>query len=307
MPSLYLQSGDYAAYGLDSSTTSAQVQTASAVVDSYLKRTEGLVWTADGQGLPCYMAALNPSFSTTLPVALTAGVAATIAFPLASHGASSLIGDVLVVDRETPNLTEALPITAVDPIAGTITLAASVFNHSSEAPLEQGLVIMEERAIAPKRSQTRVSTWPVARLLSGCGRYSYGRRSEQVAGLSSDVNLLAVLQTFGGPPMWVPFDIRQADMSAATGEIWVPAGMLLAYYTEVRLRYIAGYPAGGLPAAIKQATANIVRTMAAGSDYAPPNFKVAQAGGSKFERFSDSQLDTDTRDLLEPYSQKLFF
>lgn len=306
MPSAYLTSDDLAEYGLPSTTTAADITRASASVDSYLGRVEGMVWAPDSRGLPCYMAAMSPSFTGKANFALTAGVPATVAYAPALVGGSDMLGEIIVVDRGTPELTEALVIEAFDSTAGTVTLSPSINNHAVNATLDAGMVIVEERPIAPKRSQARFSNWPVARLLSGCGRYSYGRRSDQVAGLYNDYNLIAVLQTFGGPPQWVPWDVRLADISVSTGEVWVPAGMMLAYYTEVRMRYVAGYPAAGLPSAIKQATANIISN-AASADYAPPNFKVAQAGGSKFERFTDSQLDTDTKGLLETFRQKLFF
>lgn len=306
MPNIYLAPEEYATYGLDIDTTVADVTSASAVVNSYTGRVEGLVWAPDSRGLPCYMAGLTPTASYTLPVALTAGVAATFALPAAGAGVSNLLNEVLIVDRANTNLAEALVITGVDTMHGTVTIAAPVNSHASGATIDLGMVIVEERAIAPKRSQTRVTRWPVARLISGCGRYSYGRRSDQVAGLYNDVNLIAAVQTFGGPPQWIPFDIRQADISVATGEVWVPAGLLLAYYTDVRLRYVAGYPANGVPQAVKQATANIVRN-AKSAEFAPPNFKTFQAGGSKVERWSPTDLDDDTKNLLEPFRQKLLF
>lgn len=305
MPSIYLQDADLSVYGV-SSATSDEILSASAIVDSYLGLNEGLVWTPDAQGLPCYMAALTSQFTGKLPSALPAGQPSTITWPPATFGAYGMIGTVLIVDRATPTLTEALTVTGVDSTAGTITLTAPVKAHAAGAPLESGLVISEERAMDAKRSTTRMSRFPVARLIGAAGRYAYSRRSDQVAGLYNDYNLIAVLQTFGGPPIWQSIDVRQADVRPDTGEAWLPAGMLLAYYSDVRMSYVAGYPAASLPAAIRQATANIIKN-AASADYAPPNFRIAQAGGSKFERFTDSQLDTDTKNLLEPYRRKLMF
>jgi hypothetical protein len=181
MPSVYLQPSEYATYGLESTVTASDIVNASAVVDSYIQRPEGLVWAPDSRGLPCYMAALQPSFSATLPVALTAGQLATFAFPLAGTGTSSLIGEVLIVDRSDNTKVEALVITGTNAQAGTITVAAPANAHGIGATLEMGLVVVEERPLAAKRSQTRVSRTPVMRLLSGVGRYAYGRRSDQVA------------------------------------------------------------------------------------------------------------------------------
>lgn len=305
MPSTYLLPGEYATYGVPDASTD-QVVSASAVVDSYLGLPEGLVWSPDADGLPCYMANLTPSYTCELSTALTAGQAATIAYPPARSGAYGLIGTVLIADREAPAATEALVVTGVDTMAGTVTIAPPTQSHAVGASLEAGLVISEERALDAKRSTTRISRFPVARLLAAAGRYAYSRRSDQVAGLYNDYNLIAVLQTFGGPPIWQNIDVRQADLRPDTGEVWLPAGMMLAYYSDARMSYVAGYPAGSLPTAVKRATANVIRN-AESAEYAPPNFRIAQAGGSKFERFSDSQLDTDTKKLLDPYCKKLLF
>ncbi len=306
MPSVYLQPSEYATYGLGSDVSVSDIVNASAVVDSYIQRPEGLVWMPDSRGTPCYMASLQATYSATLPVALTAGQPATFAYPMAGVGTSNLVGDVLIVDRSDSTKVEALVITGTNAQAGTITVSAPINAHSIGATLEAGLVIVEERPLAAKRSQTRVSRAPVMRLLSGCGRYAYGRRSDQVAGLYNDVNLLAAVQTFGGPPQWVPFDVRSADVRPVTGEVWVPAGLMLAYYTDVCLRYVAGFPANGLPATLKQAVANIVINASA-DEYAPPSLKIVQAGGTKFERWSDNRLDSDTKNLLEQFRLKLLF
>ncbi|HEX7854449.1 MAG TPA: hypothetical protein VF503_12210 [Sphingobium sp.] len=307
MPSAYLQGDDKAAYGVPDATDQ-QIAQASTIVDGYLKREEGLVWVPDVNGLPSYMAAKTPRFSMKLAGTIAAGSAPTIDFPFAAAGGADLEGEVIVIDRDKPNLMEAVSITAIDTQNAKITLSRCVRDHDWAATLETGLCIEEERAVAPKRSQTRLSRSPVVRLVSGMGRYSFGRRSDQVAGLYNDVNLLAAVQTFGGPPMWVSWDVTLASVSVATGEVWVPAGLLIAYYSEVRIRYLAGYSAAALPATIKQATANIIAMLQQfGYDDAPPAFKRVEAGGTKLERWSDSMLDADTKALLEPFRPKVIF
>jgi hypothetical protein len=307
MPSAYLASGDLATYGV-TGATDAQIAQASTIVDGYLERPEGLVWMPDSSGLPAYMAALTPSFSTTLSAGISPGSNVVVPIPAAAAGMADWIGEALVLDRVDSNKCEACAVVGVDNQNGTITLGSVAKAHGSGATVEAGLQIVEERALASKRSLTRVSRSPVVRVLAGVGRYSYGRRSDQVAGLYNDTNLLAAIQTFGGPPQWIPFDVRQAAVSVATGEIWVPAGLLLAYYSEVRLRYVAGYSATAIPPAIKRATANIVTTLMNFS-YADANpaFKIVQAGGTKLERWSDSMMDADTKSLLEPFRLKLNF
>lgn len=303
MPSAYLVGGDLAAYGVPTATTQ-QVQQASTIIDAYLERPEGMVWTPDALGNPAYMAAMAPGLSFTASGAVSPGqnVSVAVTGPLA---VPDLIGEVLILDRAQPNLVEAVVVIGVTP--GHLTLQSVSQAHASGAMLEAGMVLLEERALPAKRSVTRLSKGPIARLISGVGRYAYGRRSDQVAGLYNDANLLAAVQTFGGPPQWIPFDVTQASVSVNTGEVWAPAGLLLAYYSDVRLRYVAGFSQAALPSVIKQACANIVNKIQTFGPEADAAFKVVQAGGTKLERFSDSILDTDTKNALEPFKPKLLF
>jgi hypothetical protein len=305
MPSAYLAPPECEFYKVPDADMS-DIQQASTIIDAYLERPEGLVWAPDGSGLPCYMAGLSPALSFTLPGALTPGLNKTIAFPAASAGMTDLIGEVFVLDRANSGLCEAVTISAIDVAHGTATFARVAFSHAMGATMETGLTIVEDRAMAAKRSLTRVSRSPIVRLLSGMGRYSYGRRSDQIAGLGGNVNLLAEMQVFGGAPAWVPFDATQASISVATGEVWIPAGMLLSNYSDVRLRYVAGFPAASIPSGVKQATADIIRFNQEFPDV-PGSFKTFAAGGTKLERFSDTVLDADTKSRLEPYRLKLFF
>jgi hypothetical protein len=45
MPSIYLQQTDYATFGLSTETTEAQVIEASAIIDGYLNKPDGLIYT----------------------------------------------------------------------------------------------------------------------------------------------------------------------------------------------------------------------------------------------------------------------
>lgn len=55
MPSQYLQSSDYAAYGVPN-TTADQVTKASAIIDGYLDKPDGLIYNVDGSNNPISMA-----------------------------------------------------------------------------------------------------------------------------------------------------------------------------------------------------------------------------------------------------------
>lgn len=305
MPSAYLLPSEYANYGVPDAAAS-DVESASTLIDGYLKRPEGLTWRPDASGLPAYMTGMSPTLTLTLPATIYPGNNVTIPFPAASAGLADLLGEVFVIDRDDPEKCEALTVSGVDRQNGAITFLRVAYTHAQNATMEAGLQVVEERELPARRSLTRVSRSPIVRLLSGLGRYSYGRRSDQISGLMNDASLLAAVQTFGGPPAWIPFDPSTSSISAATGEIWVPAGQLIAYYSEVRLRYVAGFPANGVPEGVKQATAALIR-INNNFDDVPGSFRTFTAGGTKIERFADSVLDADTKARLEPYKLKLFF
>ncbi len=302
MASLYLLPQDYAAFGLKPTTTADQVQRASAFIDGYLKRAEGLVWLPDASGAPAYMAAPSPQMTLHSAGAIPTGN--SIAVPYAGPAFdNNIIGEVVVLDRGNPGAVEACVISAVAP--GQVTLSGVKFPHAAGATLDFGLVITEERQLPNERSVARVAATPVMRLLSGLGRYGYGRRSEQKAGDIEEFNLLATVSSFGGPPLWVPWDVGSASVSPFTGEIWVPAGVLLAYYSEVRIRYVGGWSQAGLPGAIKQACANITAVLqetGLGANIRARGSK----DGIRTEKFENTLIDADTRQMLEPYRPRLW-
>lgn len=302
MGSAYLQGSDISTFGVPTATA-AEIQNASAVVDAYLQRPEGMVWAPDANGWPCYMAAMSPNFSLNSTGSIAAGL--NVVVPVTGGMASAdHIGDVLILDRSDPTKTEACVVSAISPTS--VTLQSVTRAHSSGCALEGGLVLMEERALPARRSVTRVSRTPVARLIAGAGRYAYGRRSDQTAGLFYEPSILASVQVFGGPPMWSPFDPAQASVSAGTGDVWIPVGIMLASFSDVRLRYVAGYPFSGLPTPIKQGTADIIMNIQSYPELSG-NLKSYQAGGTKVERFADTLLDAETKALLGPFQAKMFF
>ena len=259
--SLYLAPSDYGPYGLPASATQAQVMEASTYVDSYLRRPEGLVWMPDWAGNPAYMANLSPKMTLTLAAPIQPGASVVASVTPASYYSPDTVGEVLVIDRATAgtagNVCEACAIALGNPAPGQIMLANVTQPHAAGALLEAGLAIEETRQILHQRSCTSVTRKQFVRLLSGVGRFGYGRKSDIVAGTYNEVNLLATLSTFGGPPQWNPFDVTQTSVNYVTGEMWIPAGILLAYFTDVRVWYVAGFAAGAIPDPVKRATARI--------------------------------------------------
>ncbi|MDW3683103.1 hypothetical protein RA280_15360 [Cupriavidus sp. CV2] len=297
--SVYLQSSDYAAFGVPSATAD-QVATASTLIDAYLCRSEGLIWVPDAKGLPAYMKALDPTFSFQLPAAISPGQ--NVPVDAGALAAVFEVGDVVVLDRTVPTAIEACVIAS---ITGTILLLQQVlFAHSSSATVESDLVIKEQRRIPDGRPLCSASRRPLMRLIAGTGRYGYGRRGDANRYNLEDFNLIASLQKFGGPPAWELFNVTAAGFDAATGNVWVPAGILLAYYTEVKLRYVAGYQYANLPAVVKSACATLVQAVQSTPEMG--DMKKYRAGDTEIERFSASQLNPDTRRKLDPFRISAF-
>jgi hypothetical protein len=301
MTSSYLQSGDYPTFGLPTSTTAAQVTQASAMVDMYLKRPEGLIWSPDVNGNPCYMAAATPSLTITAGASIPAG--GNVSVPVTGPVAMLTIGDVLILDRADEDLVEAVTVNALTPASNgnpaTIGLRNVVNAHAPGALLEGGMIILDQRFMPDGRPMTMLSRTPVVIFLSGSGRYGYARRSDGGASNIDDFNLLASLTQFGGPPAWEIFDPTSTDMDPKSGSIWIPAGVMLAYYTEVRLRYIAGFTTATLPSEIKLATSMIIQAMTAAPQLG--SVRTYRAGDTMIQRFADTMLSGDVKNMLNPY------
>lgn len=301
MPSLtpYLRQVEYADYGITDATP-PQVEAASRTINGHLSRPEGLIWNPDANGMPGWMADLTPINSYTAPSGISPGANVQVTIPNAQFGFQT-VGEVVILDRATANLAEACVVLSAT--GNTLTLQSVQFSHASGATVDFGLTIMDEKPLPYNRPITRTSRTPVARVISGFGRYGYGRRGQQAAGVEFIPTLLPIVQGFGGPPLWVPFDVTAVDVNMNTGELWVPAGLLLAYFSDVRLRYVAGWSFQTLPPSVKQAAANIVRGMI-DTPYSANN-KMLKSGDAAMQRFNASMLDDDTKALLEPYKARL--
>lgn len=299
MPSSYLSAEEYAAFGVPN-TDSSQVTLACAAIDAYLCRPEGLVWMPDASGRPAYMAAASAQVVLAASSPFEAGQSVSVQV---SGPSIAQPGDVVIVDRGDESRCEACQIIAT--AAGSITLATVLFDHSASSTIEFGLVIREERKVAEDRPMTMLSRPPVVALLGGQGRYGYSRRGTQNRYAADEYNLLASVGSFGGPPAWQIFQTKDADVNPTTGEVWVPAGIMLAYYSEVRLHYVAGFPADGVPYEVKQACANLIQ--AKGNLAAlNGNIQTLTMGTTRITRFANTLLDDDTKHMLTPFRARMF-
>lgn len=304
MPSQYLKLQEAGAFGL-TSPTDQQVIAASALLDAWLKRPEGLVWAPDSIGQPCYMAALSSQFN----FALQAGIAPGQNVPVTLNGPVAMlnVGDVLILDRANANLVEACTIaTMVGSTGQTAITFQDVMNaHTTSSTVESGLVIEEKRQMPASRPLTMCSRTPLLRIISGVGRYAYGRRGDAANYNMEQFNLLAALSKFGGPPIW---ELWQQPLNncwdATTGQVWVPAGIMLAYYSEVKLRYISGFQANAIPQMVKFACAQLMSAIA--NQPGLGNVKTFKAGDTSVTNFIASALSADTRAELRPYVARAY-
>ncbi len=293
MSSSYLASGEYATYGAPAATTAAQVTQASVLIDAYLRRPEGLVWGADSASNPCFMQAMVPFGTFAIAGGLAPGVnvAATVSGPLATIQP----GSVIIAEKATPANLEALVVSSIT--GNQIVFEAVTKNHAAEATYNSGLTIFETRQLPSNRPLALLSKNPIVRIVSIRGRCGYRRRG--AGSMPDDNNLLSAVSMFGGAPVWEAVNVANVDINQETGQIWVPSGMLMANYTEVRVSYIAGFPTTGVPDAIKLATANIIDAQA--KTPLNGNIKLMKAGDTQMERFIDSVLDSSVRQMLSTY------
>lgn len=105
------------------------------------------------------------------------------------------------------------------------------------------------------------ATGVLSPVISAKGRYGYGRRADSALypDATYGMNLLQVASYFGGPPTFTDIDVSSIDFDTRTGELWIPAGIYLAQYTEIEISYNGGYDPRNMPRAIKFATAGIVK------------------------------------------------
>ena len=289
----YLAATEYALFGLPISTTDNQITAASNIVDAYLQRTEGLLYTADANGNPLYMTRKAPESSRTLvggiapgaqvPVVLTGGPVVTVGDPVVINRAG-ITAEVCKVETVQDN--------------NHVTLLSVANNHNAGETVEGGMCIEETLTLPKNRSLATVSKGPIASVISVLGRISYTRRGDSMLQMQ-EYAMLQAASAFGGAPAWQDVQITANDIDKHTNQIWCPVGILMVPYSEIRVSYLAGFSVAGLPYQVKQAVANVVVAIA--ESPASPNIKSYKAGDSQMTRFLDNVIAADTQKLLAPY------
>ena len=290
----YLQSPEYETYGVPS-ITDAVVSQACSVVDAYLNRPEGILYSDDSTGNPLFMSRKFPEGSFTLQVDITPGtnVVATI-----SRGPILGVGSSLVLDRKN-SAAETVYVTQVTN-ATTVTLASVLNAHVSGATAESGMCIENTLNVPKSRYFVTLPQGPIRRVVAAVGRVGYSRRGEAQGMLSPQTyGLLTSLQQFGGAPIWQIIQFMPNDIELEKNQLWTPMGILMTPYSEVRVSYIAGFSLRNLPVAIKQATAILARAI--NESPAGSSISSFKAGEVQMDRFLSSVLDDDLRSMLNPY------
>jgi hypothetical protein len=308
MPSSYVTTDQAQGFGL-SGVTTAQIAAASALIDAFLKRPEGLAWLPDSNGNPAYMAGADPDLTFTLASSISPGTNVSVTL----NGPASIlqVGDILVLGTDIENSTViescVVATTTLPNGSPSITLSQVQFAHAGGAKALHGLVIEEMRYCPRGRPIIQISRAPLVNFLSGVGRYAFGRRGDTYDEEAMEYfNLLASLQKFGGPPSWELFQpTLSQNWDPQTGQLWIPAGVLLAYYSEVKVRYVAGFPATSIPASVQAACVSII-----GANTNLPalgQIKSFAAGDTKIQMAAASLMSDDVKAMLSPYHVRSFY
>ncbi len=302
MPSIYLQTADYTTYGLPASTNESAVVQASAAIDAYLDRQEGLLWSPDGNGNPCYMSGLIPNYTLTVTSgAITPGNAINVTVTGAYQAVQ--LGSVLILDRANPSLTEAVIVSSVDVTGKILTLASVQFSHDADALLEFNMTIVEERDMPYNRAEIVLAKSPIANIITGQGQLGYQRRGNSIKNPTYGYYLvIPPIAQFGGPPNWLTFIIQSSSVDPNTGRMWVPASVYLSYYTQVRIYYVAGWTYASLPAQIKSACASIAKNIS--SQPLPGNYRTVKQGDTTVTKYGNTFIDGDSMQMLNPYKTR---
>lgn len=299
MGSVYIEQNEYELYGI-ACISPTKIAEASIYIDGWLRRPEGLIWSPDASGNPAYMAATVPSITLTAPGTIAAGV--NVIVPVTGPLMGVQIGDAFVLDRATAGVTEVVVVNAKTD--SSVTLQSVAYTHDAGKFLEAGMFITERKSPPKGRPLILLKRTPVQRIVSGKGRYAYSRRGDAPAGNTDDFNLLSVYSQFGGPPAWEGFNPASTEFDPRTGNLWVPAGIMLAYYTEVEVSYVAGYSKAGLPTQVKEVCAKLVRTLANDPEIGPA--KSYRAGDTAIERFADTNISGDMALMLSDFRARTY-
>lgn len=300
--SRYIASGEYDTYGLAAgSNTDRAVTAASALIDGHLRRPEGLVWSPDFAGLPCFMAGAVPIQSWKIQADIEPGSNVTVS--LDSAPSATILGEAMVLDAPTPDHCETVVVTAID--GANVTFGTVGHVHSVTSPLDLGLVISERKLVGYQCPAAFLSRGPVARVVAVGSRWDASSRREPslsdpqhgYIGFSTGIGVVPQ----SAPPQWNLLDPSLVDCDPGTGKLLVHA---VSARSEVRACYLAGWPSTGLPDIVKQICARVAQTILQQDPHMPLDAKLYKAGDTAIQRFANTMIDDDMRVQLIPFAAK---
>jgi len=153
----------------------------------------------------------------------------------------------------------------------------------------------EERIDVPSdRQVAQLNITPAIKIIEAAGRYSYGRRDRRAINQVNQ-DYMAAIAVFGSPPRFTAIDVDQIDLHPSTGEIWLPTGFFLVAYTQIQIKYLAGFQQ--IPSRVKSAMAEILNVMCQKG----VSDRVQNSVGRTSRRYSSDSFMTPTaRQLLQP-------
>jgi hypothetical protein len=199
------------------------------------------------------------------------------------------------------SVNEVRQLFGMDVTAGQVRFAQALVNTTCNRPSLWVEVYDERLQVPSDRQQVMVAATPVTKILSAAGRYSYGRRDRRSLN-QVNFDYLAAIAVFGSPPRFQEINVDQIEFHSPTGELWLPTGFFLINYTQVQIKYQAGFTQ--IPNRIKMAMAEIINTICAKGVSDRYMFQV----GKVHRRFRESGFVTpQAYDLLEPYVIKSLY
>ena len=196
-----------------------------------------------------------------------------------------------------PSEYEAYGLTA-ETTGDLVQLASALLDAHCRRPTLLEQQYTERLRLTAGSQSVRLSYLPFAALTGIRVRYGRPRRGEYdgiTTAWGADI-LMQAAWAFSIPGSWSTFDISNADVNTATGEVTFPANLLGVAYNEVEVTYTAGFATA--PPSIKAACAQVVRNAQATPAL---NVKGSRVDTLQMQYFSSSLIDANVQKLLAPY------
>jgi hypothetical protein len=168
--------------------------------------------------------------------------------------------DVLADEQMYATPDELFTLYGVTVTEAQVRMAQNLINVHCSRPTLWPHEYEAELSIPSDRNEVVLHYRPVIKLLDAAGRYGYGRRDRRQMNVIN-VDYLAVMAVTGNPPQFNAIDVAQIDVDPATGICWLPAGLFLVSYSQVRLKWLAGFV--DMPARVKMAMMLLINSICA--------------------------------------------